>query len=401
LYSILKTLELSLATVLLAVGLFGCDSTISTPAPPTDIVRIVSSMPSKGYAAPQAREIEQTIDLAIQEHSTSLGQWHVEHVALSDSDDESGDWSAAKELSNAERAVNDPSVIAYIGPYNSGAAMVSLPVTNRAGLLQITPSASWPGLSETGWNAGEPDIYYPLGKRNLARMMPPDTVQAQAAVQWALRENKTDIMVLDDGSSYSIGLARTFEESARPYPGLAGASIRISPPELSNLPAQVAASAVFYAPSTVANAIAVAKALQGTSTTVFATDTALDPQFAEAAAPFTGNWLVVSNSADYSDLPAYKVFAQQFEAAYDAMPSQLAANAYDATNLILDSVAKAGKDRTAVMTGVMGSKEYQGTTGVISFDQVTGEPTSWRATGYRLVDGAFQRVAALSNEAVP
>lgn len=386
---------------MLAPGLFACDSPAALPAPPTDTLRIVTSMPSKGYAAPEARKIEQAIDLAIQQHPTTLGRWHVEHVALSDSDGESGDWSAAKELSNAQQAAADLSVIAYMGPYNSGAAAVSLPVTNRAGLLQIMVSATWPGLSETGWNPGEPDIYVPTGKPNRARMMPPDTIQAKAAVQWALQEKKTGITVINDGSSYSVGLATTFDEAAKPYLGLAGKNITIAPPGLDNLLGQVGNAAIFYAPSTVANAVAVARGLQGSRSTVFATDTALDSQFGDEAAPYSGDWRIVSNSADYSDLPAYNAFAQQFQRAYGAKPSQFAANAYDATNLILDSLAKTGNDRAGITSRVLGTQDYQGATGVISFDPLTGERTTWRATGYRLVNDVFQPVSTLSGTTAP
>lgn len=397
----MPTLKLTLTALVLALGLFGCDSPNVLPAPPTGTLRIISSMPTKGYAAPQSRQIEQAIDLAIKERKATLGEWHVEHVALRDSDDETGDWSAAKETSNAELAAVDSTVIAYIGPYNSGAAIFSLPVTNRAGLLQITPSATWPGLSQAGWNAGEPDSYYPAGKRNLARMMPADTIQAQAAVQWALQENKTGVVLLNDGSSYSAGLARVFEEAAKPYAGLAGKSITISPPELANLPGQVTSAAVFYAPSTVANAVAVAKALQATNPTVFATDTALDSQFGVGAAQFSGNWLIVSNSADFSDLPAFTLFSQRFEAAFDSKPSQFAAHAYDATNLVLDNLARAGNNRASITAGLMNTKDYRGATGLLSFDQATGERTTWRAGGYRFANGVFENVATLNSTPAP
>ena len=335
--------------LVLAMWLFGCDAPSALPTPQAGTLRIVSSMPSKGYAAPQAHLVNQAIDLAIKERSATVDQWHVEHIALSDSDDETGDWSASRETSNADAAA-DPSVVAYVGPYHSGAAAVSLPVTNRAGLLQMIPSATWPGLSETGWNAGEPDIYFSTGTRNLARMMSADTIEATAAVKWAVQEKKTHVVVLNDGSSYSAGLAQAFMDAAGPYTGLAGSSITISPPELADLPGRVASSSIFYAPSTVADAVAVAKALRTTNTTVFATDTALDSQFSAGAAPFSKNWLIVSNSADYSDLEAFTQFSRQFEAAFGSKPSQFAANAYDATNLILDQLARSGY-RAAITAG--------------------------------------------------
>jgi branched-chain amino acid transport system substrate-binding protein len=397
----MTALNRALTALMLALGLFGCDAPSTLPAPPADTLRIVSSMPAKGYAAPQAHQIEQAIDLAIRERSSTVDQWHIEHIALSDSDDETGDWSAPKENSNSKLAAADPSVFAYIGPYNSGATAVSLPITNRSSLLQLLPSATWPGLTETGWNAGEPDIYFPTGTRNLARMMPADTIQAKAAVQWAMREKKTQVAVLNDGSSYSAGLARAFEDAARPYPDLVGTNITISPPDLADLPNQLASSSIFYAPSSVANAVALAKALQATDTTVFATDTALDSQFRAGAAPSSENWLIVSNNSDYSDIPAYTQFTREFEAAYGEKPSQFAANAYDATNLVLDTLETAGNDRASVTAGVLGTTRYHGATGLVSFDQATGERATWRAVGYRLANGVFEKVAAFSSEPAP
>jgi branched-chain amino acid transport system substrate-binding protein len=385
----------------LALGLFGCDAHGALPTPQADTLRIVSSMPSKGYAAPQAHQIEQAIDLAIEERSSTVSGWHIEHIALSDSDDETGDWSGAKETSNAKLAAADPSVIAYIGPYSSGAAAVSLPDTNRASLLQIIPSASWPGLSEAGWNAGEPDVYFPTGKGTLARMMPADTIQAEAAVQWAVQEKKTSVVMLNDGSSYSAGLAQAFKEAASPYGNLAGTSIMISPPELADLRGQLASSSVFYAPSTVANAVAVAKELHSTDTTIFATDTALDSQFGAGAGSISDNWLIVSNTADYADRPAFTAFSRQFEAAYGRKPTQFAANAYDATNLVVDQLVTSGNSRPAITAGVLSTTAYQGATGLISFDQASGERTTWRATGYRVANGVFEKVAAFSSDPAP
>jgi branched-chain amino acid transport system substrate-binding protein len=374
----------------LTLGLFGCEpASVAPPAPP-DTVRIVSSLPEKGYAAPPSKLIEQAIDLAIEQRSASAGAWHVEHLALNNSDDETGDWSYTKELANAQQAVNDPSVIAYIGPYNSGAAMLSLPITNRAGLLQASLSATWPGLTQPGWNEGEPDFYYPSGKRNFARMMPPDNVQANAAVQWALETHASHVAALTDGSSYSLGLAQQFEKAASSHAGLASAKIAITPPNLQGLRIQLAAyTAVFYAPSTVTNAVAVAKALQGTNITVFASDTALDPQFA-AEADGAQNWRILSNSADLAGLPAFQSFAQSFKARYGTAPTQFAANAYDITNLILDNLATKGNNRDAITAAVLATAAYDGASGPVAFDPATGDRTNWRMSGYRLVNGTFK-----------
>jgi branched-chain amino acid transport system substrate-binding protein len=364
-------------------------------------MRIVSSLPHKGYAAVQSKVIDQAIDLAVQQRSATAGVWRVEHLALDDSDDETGDWSPTKEAANAQQAVSDPSVVAYIGPYNSGATMVSLPITSRAGLLQASPSATWPGLTQVDWNDGEPSMYYPTGQRNFVRMVPPDSIQADAAVQWALATNATHIAVLTDGSSYSIGLAQRFESAARGHAELAGDRIEISPPALDGLRDELASyKALFYAPSTAQNAVSLAKALEGTNITIFATDTALDPQFA-ANAPDAQNWLILSNNVDPGVDAAAQEFARDFEAKYGAAPSHLAANAYDLTNLVLDGVTTSGDDRAAITKAVLATAGYQGASGTVSFDAETGDRTEWRVSAYRLVDGAFKLVETFAGPLSP
>ena len=286
------------ASLVLGLALAGCTNgrTPVTPAP-DGTVRIVSSLPTRGQAAGQARAIEDAISLAIRESGGKAGGFQVEYIQLDDSSDETGDWSRDKELANATSAADDASVVAYIGPYNSGAAAVSLPVSNRAGLLQISPSVTWPGLTSSGWDAGEPERYFPTGTSNFVRLMPPDSVEAGAAAQWAADLNLRQIAILEDGSSYSNGMAAAFSRTA---PKL-GVSFTISLTidlAADTIPVDRlgGAAAVFYAPSTISNAVKVAKSLKQSGLPVFATDTALDPQFIDQAGDSRKSWHLLSNS---------------------------------------------------------------------------------------------------------
>ncbi|HYP40066.1 MAG TPA: branched-chain amino acid ABC transporter substrate-binding protein, partial [Chloroflexia bacterium] len=157
-------------------------STEIPPAPPNTL-RIISSLPRKGPHAAQAQLISQGIDLAIKQRQGEFQGLTIEHVALDGGSDESGEWSTERERGNALAAAGDPLVVAYIGPYNSGAAKISLPTTNKAGLLHGSPTTTWPGLTEPGWEDGEPGIYYPTGERNFVRLMPSDEEEAVAAAR--------------------------------------------------------------------------------------------------------------------------------------------------------------------------------------------------------------------------
>ena len=75
----------------------------------------------------------------------------------------------------------------YIGPYNSGAAKISMPILNEAGLLQVSPAVTWPGLTKKveGGDPDEPDIYRPTGKITFCRVCPADDIQGPLAADFA------------------------------------------------------------------------------------------------------------------------------------------------------------------------------------------------------------------------
>ena len=98
----------------------------------------------------------------------------------------SGDrtWDPGTVEAGADRAADDPSTIAYIGELEQGASALSLPVTNRKGLLQVAPGDSLASLTHrppAKPRAG-PERYYPEGRRSLLRLVPNDLEVADAMV---------------------------------------------------------------------------------------------------------------------------------------------------------------------------------------------------------------------------
>jgi branched-chain amino acid transport system substrate-binding protein len=385
----------------IAAGCDGGDRPALTPAA-GNVVRIVSSFPARGLDAYQSKLILEAIDLAIEQSRGATGSWTVEHVTLDGGDGESGDWTADRERANATLAADDPSVVAYIGPYTSGATGISLPITNKAGLLQLSPTATWPGLTLPGWNEGEPDIYYPTGKRNFLRLMPPDSKQAVAAALWAARLGATSAFVLSDGSTYSDGLAAQFKQAA------GQATLKVAGTGLwagdgSALAAQVAASradALFYAPSTVGQAVRVAAALKSARITVgvFVSDTALSSDFIEEAGSDAEGWHFVANQGTHhavcpptvdgllmSPEPSQRVRCfDEFPARAGQPATAFAENAYVLTQLVLRALADgAGRDRAAIAERVK-----HGSSSAVKFDS-NGDAERWAIGAYRLRNGRF------------
>ena len=81
---------------------------------------------------------------------------------------------------NADRARKDPSAIAYLGELDHGGSAISLPVTNRAELLQVSPTDGLTSLTKVppGRPRVGPERLYPEDVRTFARVVPNDLVVA-------------------------------------------------------------------------------------------------------------------------------------------------------------------------------------------------------------------------------
>lgn len=364
----------------------GSDPPPLAPAAPGTF-RIVSSLPSKGLYHLDTQAVRHAIDgaLASQPPNSAI---KLEHVSLEGGSDETGEWTAAIEERNAQTGADDPSVVAYIGPHHSGAVAVALPVTGRAGLLISSPSATWPGLTQPGWDPDEPEKYYG-GMRTFARLAPPDSYQAWAAANWVTEDERTNVLVLHDGSTYSAGLAREF---ATRVPGVAGQPAEVSTEgEQFQLPQLVGYDAVFVAPSSVQSAGRIATALEGSGLPVYSSDVALDPQFLDAAGSAASAWRIVSNDAAP---PARQLAEFYSDAPTEVLGSRPALNAYVITRLVVEAVDAGHTERTDVLAYVRG-RQLPG--GAPLFDEA-GDPTVWAMTGYRVsaTGASFEAVRSFS-----
>jgi branched-chain amino acid transport system substrate-binding protein len=66
--------------------------------------------------------------------------------------------------------------------------------------------------------------------------------------------------------------------------------------------------------------------------------------------------------------PVVQDWVKKYKAKYNAMPDSIATMAYDATNLLLESIQKAGVDDPAKVKDAMAAIDFQGVTGEIKFD---------------------------------
>jgi branched-chain amino acid transport system substrate-binding protein len=174
-----------------------------------DTVVVYSSLPASGVSARAARAVAAGERLALEDAGGRAGALRVRLVQLDAARAGEGPWSPERVNANAERAADDPKAIAYLGELGYGASAVSVPVTNDARLLQVSPADTLTSLTQApiGRPRAGPDRYYPSGERSFARLVPNDDLLAETLLELAGRTGAQRMAVLFDGDIYSRELA--------------------------------------------------------------------------------------------------------------------------------------------------------------------------------------------------
>ncbi len=206
-----------LTLLVLLVLLPGCGGVgVSTAGTLPGQLTVYSSLPLQGPLAADSLQIENGEKLALAHVGGRVGHFKIDYASLDDANPKTGAADPGIVASNARVATQDTSTIAYIGELGSAATAVSLSFVNGAGILQVSPSSPYVGLTSS-LDAGqdEPERFYPSGQRTFARMMPGDPVQAAAQVRLMRTLHLPSAYVIDDLDPFDAPLASIFAEDAK------------------------------------------------------------------------------------------------------------------------------------------------------------------------------------------
>src|SRR3954447_23321427 len=204
----------------LAVGVTACGSSGGGRRSGSKISRtsltVYASVPLQGASGPQGKAIENGAGLALDQVGGKVGKYKIDYKRLDDSLASTGAADEGKAAQNARQAVSNKNSIGYLGEYNSGISKVTIPILNKAGIAQISPANTYVSLTtdEPGSESGEPEKYYPTGKRTYARVVPKDTIQGAALAQAAKDAGCKSIHIWNSKTTYSAGLAKNIVLSA-------------------------------------------------------------------------------------------------------------------------------------------------------------------------------------------
>jgi branched-chain amino acid transport system substrate-binding protein len=367
---------------------------------------IYSSLPLQGANRPNSVATNQGSQLALAAVGGKIGKYTITFKPLDDSTAQAGKWDPGQTTSDAHTAVNDSSTIGYLGEFNSGASAISIPILNLAGVPQISPSNTAVGLTSNaaGATPGEPQKYYPTGKRTYARIVPKDTVQAAAQAALQKSEGCKKVYVLDDQEVYGQGLANNFKLVA-PAQGLTVAGIQGYDPKAANYRslaqsvAATGANCVFISAIVDNNAVQLTKDIAAAlpNAKIFGpdgveVDTYFDPTkggIPTSLDPRVFMTVATLPPADYP--PAGQVFFKTYQAKYGT-PQAYAIYGYEAMALMLDAIKRATNNGTktashsAVLAAIYGTKDRKSVLGTYSID-ANGDTTLTTYGAYGIKNG--------------
>jgi branched-chain amino acid transport system substrate-binding protein len=180
-------------------------------------VIISTDLPLQGSNKDASDSTNNAIELYLKSIGNKVGNYTVQLQKYDNSTAAAAQWDQAQCQANAQKHVSNKSEVAVMGTLNSGCAKIEVPVLNQAPdgpLLMVSHANTNVGLTRQ-WDAGEPNKYYPTGKRNYARVVTTDDVQGAAAAIFAGQTlGVKKCYVLNDNETYGQGVAKVFQENA-------------------------------------------------------------------------------------------------------------------------------------------------------------------------------------------
>jgi branched-chain amino acid transport system substrate-binding protein len=371
---------------------------------PTSLT-IYSSLPLQGDSRPQSESVNNGMELALEEAGGKVGDITINFEKLDDATAAAGKWEPGKVSANAREAAQNEEAIAYLGEFNSGASAISIPVINEAGILQISPSNTYVGLTrEQGADAGEPAKYYPAGTRTYGRVVPADHIQAAAQVTYQKDNGCTKVYVLNDKEVYGKGLADQVE-SAAPNVGLevvANEGIDTKAANFRSLAQKIkgsGADCMFFGGITQNKGVQLFKDINAVNPDLklFGPDGVAESAFSEEVGSKVEAVTFITNPTLDPKLypPAAQEFFTKYEEKYGDKPEPYAIYGYESMKLALLAIENAGDAvktddvaarRKAVVDAFFQIKDRDSVLGTYSIDE-NGDTTLSDYGGNRIEDG--------------
>ncbi|MDQ6779176.1 MAG: branched-chain amino acid ABC transporter substrate-binding protein [Actinomycetota bacterium] len=381
------------------VALAGCGSSSSTTSTKSgtstpasgggNTVDIYSTFPLQGAVTAQTGPEVNGMKLALAQAGGKAGQFTVNFQSLDNATAQAAGYDPNQCQANARQAATDPKAVYLIGPQNSGCAKVQMPITNQAGLAQVSTANTYVGLTlkNPADAPGEPQIYYPSGMRNYLRIVPNDFYQGSDGAITMAHDGCMRVALANDKTPYGAGLATQIQLNKGKLTITGDTPLDPTAPNYRAYSQTLKGQGVncvytaFNPPGEVElvkdihAALPTAKIYGGDGICTGSVTNPAMHGFPASIAPF------FQCTVATQDLPAYpggRAFLAAYKAKYGGTsPDPYAIYGYEAMKLGLDTIAALGpkgNDKAAVLAALFATKNRNSVLGTYGF-AATGDTT--------------------------
>src|SRR3954454_5236849 len=356
----------------------------ASPAPAAQEIRIGHVGPLTGGIAHLGKDNENGARLAVEEANAAgikIDGKDVKFTLVAEDDQ-----ADPKVGTTVAQKLVDAKVVGVVGHLNSGTSIPASSIYNQAGLPVISGSATNPKLTEQGF-------------KNQFRVVGRDDQQGPAIASYLAAERKPKVVaVIDDATAYGEGIANEVEKT------LKAAKIQVLPREkgtdkttdwkaiLTKLRGRNP-DAVFYGGMDATGGPLLKQGKDLGMKAVFSFgDGACTDKMKELAGDASEGLLC--SQAGIPPQAASKKFQEGFKKKFGGEPIIYAPFTYDAANLLIEAMKKAGSSDPKVYLPELQKIGYNGATGPIAFDD-KGDRKDAEITIFTMKGGKIEPIAVM------
>jgi branched-chain amino acid transport system substrate-binding protein len=356
------------------------------------VAKIGVIAPLSGSLSSLGLGIKNSVDLAIKQanEKQTIPGWTLEIDAQDDEAKPDVGKNAATKLAG------DNEVIGVVGTLNSSVSQSVQPVLSGSQIVQVSPANTNPTLTK-GADLANPKRPYP----GYFRTCTTDSVQGPFAAKYVLDKGIKKVATIHDKKAYGQGLVAAFTDAFKSGGGEVVAAETINPEDTDfsaviSKVKSVKPELVYYGGEfPQAGPLSQQAKSAGLTVPLMGGDGIKDDAFIELGGKTSDGDLATNVGAPPESLPSAKKYISDYEAAgYKEPYAAYGAYSYDAANAIINALktslasASDAKSARAATIDAMGTVNFDGASGKVSFDQY-GDSTTKVLTVYKVEGGKW------------
>jgi len=343
-----------------------------------------------GYQAPFTGEYAQYGIMFRNAATLALNEFNQSHRLAGakvniEFEDSKGD--AKEGVTIAHKFSDDASIVGVIGDFSSTVSIAAAKVYAETHVAQLSQTASHPDFVKIS----------PWQFRNIIT----EAYEGPFMANWLYQNGVRKVAVINIQNDWGQTASKNFINAFTSRGGVVTTAEPFNPGtrDFRSILTKIARTnpdaiylCLFYEDGA---AVLQQKAQLGLNAKVYGSSAIYEKKLIDLAGPAANGLKLSTTFAVNSPAQNVRAFVKSYESHFKAEPSMFAGQAYDATNIMLDAIVKAGgakATRDGVRKALAETKNFPGVTGNTTFDPVTREPTKV-LTHLQIRNGEFVAVS--------